>query len=64
MIDHSPAGSWAEVLPYCTQITVLPDAETFSVKLKRNLALRRAARAEANPHKRGHITRRINRGLS
>ncbi len=57
MIDHSPPGSWASILPYCTQIRVVDE---YEVELDRRLKARRAARLEQNPHKRGHITRRIN----
>lgn len=61
MIDQSPPGSWAAILPYCTLITVRED-DSLERDLNRRLALRKAARLEKNPHKRGHITRAINAG--
>ncbi len=57
MIDQSPPGSWAAILPYCTQITILDD---YEAELERRLAARRAARAISCPHARGHVTRAIN----
>lgn len=59
----SPIGSWQAVLDSgAHSITVLPDAHSFEAALNRRLALRKAARLEANPHKRGWITRAINGG--
>lgn len=63
MIDQSPPGSWAAILPYCTLITVRED-DSLERDLNRRLALRKAARRERNPHKRGWITRAINRSAS
>ena len=63
MIDQSPPGSWAAILPYCTMITVRED-DSLERDLDRRLALRKAARLERNPHKRGWITRAINRSAS
>lgn len=63
MIDQSPPGSWAAILPYCTLITVRED-DSLERDLNRRLALRKAARQESNPHKRGHLTRAINRSAS
>lgn len=62
-VDRSDAGSWAAILPYCTQITVRED-DSMERDLDRRLALRKAARLERNPHKRGHLTRAINRSAS
>lgn len=60
MIDtDSPSGSYAAILPHCTQITVsVYDAD--AAWLERRLALRKAARRIACPHKRGWATRAIN----
>lgn len=63
MIDQSPPGSWAAILPYCTLITVRED-DSLERDLDRRLALRKAARRERNPHKRGHLTRAINRSVA
>ena len=59
-IDHSDPGSWADALQYA-QFPVV-EYDTFERDLDRRLALRKAARQEANPWKRGHITRKLNAG--
>lgn len=41
MIDQSPPGSWAAILPYCTQITILDD---YEAELERRLAARKRLR--------------------
>lgn len=53
---QSDAGSWAEALQYVQ----FPVREYYDLDAR--LALRKAARLEKNPHKRGHITRAINAG--
>lgn len=53
---QSDAGSWAEALQYVQ----FPVSEYYDLDAR--LALRKAARLEKNPHKRGHITRAINAG--
>ena len=65
MIDtHSPSGSWADILPYCTLIDIR-DHDGLAEQLARRLAQRKAARlAEPSPHKRGHITRGFNRSAA
>lgn len=59
-IDRSDPGAWADALQYA-QFPVV-EYDTFERDLDRRLALRRAARQEPNPHKRGWITRAINAG--
>lgn len=59
-IDRSDPGAWAEALQYA-QFPVV-EYDTFERDLDRRLAARKAARQESNPHKRGHITRKINAG--
>lgn len=59
MINQSEPGTWAAILPYCTMITVRED-DSLERDLDRRLALRKAARLERNPHKRGWITRGLN----
>ena len=40
----------------------VPDLTHLQAEIDARLAQRKAARLEANPHKRGHLTRQINRG--
>lgn len=60
MIDQSPPGSWAAILPYCTQITVRED-DSMERYYEKRWALRKAVRLEPDPWKRGHLTRELNR---
>jgi len=57
---ESDPGAWAEALRY-VQFPVR-DHDSLAEQSMRRLALRKAARREKNPHKRGHITRAINAG--
>ena len=62
MIDtQSDPGSYASILPYCTQIDVR-EHDAWLAGLPARLAARKATRLIANPHKRGHVTRALNRG--
>ena len=59
--DSSDAGSWAFALEHgAHSIRVVSDIEQ---RLDARLALRKAARLEPDPWKRGHITRAINAGV-
>jgi hypothetical protein len=61
---ESAPGAWArELVSPCSYRTVLDDRLTqLGRELDARLALRKAARLEPNPHRRGHITRGINGG--
>ena len=57
--DSAP-GAWLDALRFpCSYRTILlSPLEALDARL----ALRKAARLEHNPHRRGHITRKINAG--
>jgi len=56
---QSEPGAWAATLPHCQNIAV-SDFDPIAYDLDRNLARRKANRTiEANPHKRGHMTRAL-----
>ena len=61
MIDTtSPAGSYALAIAHSPNLRV-EEYNPHVTWLERRMAARKAARLEPNPHKRGHITRALDR---